>query len=858
VKQNLVLESRGSRLRAFDKMKEPWPEFFLSIAVAVILSGEYLFLGRASWIYDYGASLETLPTYLSLIRSGANFALWQPAIAAGLDRFAFWGNADSPINLGLILFSLFDPWIANGLYTVLQKFCIVFFTALLVRQQLGLSRISAMAAGLLHLAMSFFFLGHMFNSAGLPFLLWALFAAAGQRFWPVWAILVGAIIAPVVSATQGLPRNLVFVVLWFLVAVPRYSLRFLFTVVTATLTTVLLKAPALVAVMANVGFSQRATYSDVDVRFPTEILYTDSDFLWSDITMWSLTQSLPAIFLVFGILLVLQLRMDHDSWLQLRPQALQLLRLVALYLLVDYHAIALARTAVISIFPMATGFNFGHFTMAGASLLNSLVVVLTLRLFFHYAPRLALWQFLFVAGLATVIAWRLVHERVMLTLFLTTAALSFLPLTLLTAWLPSHPSWMPSWHRRMWIAGSGVALLTAFLALWPKLALFQRMTLDDWGFANYSVQAIDEIAASDRQLVRFASVLPLQPAYAYAQGVETADGWANIYSRYYRELWLRLLDPVLTTSASTRQVLNPENRAPQDHYIFIGIGLLTPEDLRGIPLDSRVNLNILSLLNVRYLLSEVPLQSTRLDLVHSSTMPLQYARDHASGRLVGRPNLTESWGPIDWIRKGPEFLKRSRHNKLAGKDVYIYRNKCALPRMFFVRRLHAMDDSLTVLDSLATASARALGTMAWIEAKDAPLTSVALNVGELSLGEIKILTYTPDRIVLGVSNSGDGFMVLSMAWSPYWKAQVGGVARPIVRTDHALMGLSLQRQDRSVVLTYEPPHRTLAVLNGVLQSDRESGYSAGYSELGALPTDEICAENAEGPRVMLAPSPTIK
>jgi hypothetical protein len=834
-----------------DKIKEPWPEFFLSIVVAVILSGEYLFLGRASWIYDYGASLETLPAYLSLIRSGANFALWQPAIAAGLDRFAFWGNADSPINLGLILFSLFDPWIANGLYTVLQKFCIVFFTALLGRQQFGLGRIGAMAAGLVHLALSFFFLGHMFNSAGLPVLLWALFAAAGQPRWPLWAILVGAVTAPLVSATQGLPRNLVFVALWFLVVVPAYSFRFLFTFVIAALTTMLLKAPALVAVMANVGFSQRTAYSDVDVRFPTEILYSDSDFLWSDITMWSITQSLPAIFLVFGMLLVLQLKMDRDSWLQLRPQALQILRLIALYLLVDYHAIALARTAVISILPMATGFNFGHFTMAGASLLNSLVIVLTLRLFVHYAPRLAPWRFLVFAVIATVIAWALVHERVVPILFLTTAALSLLPLTFLMAWGPWPRSWMPFLHRRTWIAGSGVALLTAFLTLWPKLALFQRMTVDDWGFANYSVRAIDEIAASETQLVRFASVLPLQPAYAYAQGVETADGWANIYSRYYRELWLRLLDPVLTTSDFTRQVLNPEKRAPQDHYIFIGIGLLTPEDLRGIPLDRRANLNILSLLNVRYLLSEVPLRSSRLDLVHTSTTPLQYPRDHATGRLVGRQNVTANWGPIHWVLRGQEFLEKSRRDKLAGKDVYVYRNRCTLPRMFFVRRLQAMAGSAAVLDALAAASAQELGTTAWMEAKDAPVTSEPPTFGELSIGEIKIRTYMPDRIALDVTDPDNGFVVLSMAWSPYWKARVDGVTRSIVRTDHALMGLPVQRQDRSVVLTYEPPHRTLAMLNGVFGSDRESGHSSGHIELGALPTDAVCEQKDGAPRVTL-------
>jgi hypothetical protein len=154
-----------------------------------------------------------------------------------------------------------------------------------------------------------------------------------------------------VSASQGLPVILVFIAMWFLIVVPTYSFRFLFTFIVFAVTTVLLKAPTLVAVIANLGFSQRAGYSGVDARFPTQILYTESDFLWSDITMWSLTQSLPAIFLSLGLLLVLQLRLDRDGWLQLRTQALQLLRLIALYLLVDYHAVALLRTVVSSWYP---------------------------------------------------------------------------------------------------------------------------------------------------------------------------------------------------------------------------------------------------------------------------------------------------------------------------------------------------------------------------------------------------------------------------------------------------------------------------------------------------------------------------
>jgi len=133
--------------------------------------------------------------------------------------------------------------------------------------------------------------------------------------------------------------------------------------------------------MANIGFSQRAAYSGVDTRFPTEILYTESDFLWSDVTMWSLTQSLPAIFLPLGLLLMFQLRMDRGGWLQLRAQgaAASSARLRFTFWL-DYHAgRASPNRCHLPDTRRRRGFQFARFTMAGAAFLNSLVVVLTLR-----------------------------------------------------------------------------------------------------------------------------------------------------------------------------------------------------------------------------------------------------------------------------------------------------------------------------------------------------------------------------------------------------------------------------------------------------------------------------------------------
>jgi hypothetical protein len=224
--------------------------------------------------------------------------------------------------------------------------------------------------------------------------------------------------------------------------------------------------------------------------------------------------------------------------------------------------------------------------------------------------------------------------------------------------------------------------------------------------------------------------------------------------------------------------------------------------------------------------------------------PLEYSRDYATGRLVGRPSPTESWTVADWIRNGGDLLRTSGAKKLAGKDVYIYRNNCALPRAFFVHHVHSLEDSASVLNSLASASVHELGASAWVETSaQGPI----LNSGELNVGEIKMIEYTPDRIVLDVQAAGAGFMVLSMAWSPYWKARVNRVVRPIVRTNHALMGLSIQSEDKSVVLEYEPPHRTLAALNGVLPSDWRKGRAGSNVDLGTIPSTAMCPHEF-GPR----------
>src|SRR5260370_33312181 len=96
------------------------------------------------------------------------------------------------------------------------------------------------------------------------------------------------------------------------------------------------------------------------------------------------------------------------------------------------------------------------------------------------------------------------------------------------------------------VAAAVVIGFAALMIVWPKVYLFYPIGVEGWGQYNYEIGAINDLRTRESDPFRVASVLPLQPAYAYAQGLETADGWANLYPAVYRDLWLRGIAPLFS------------------------------------------------------------------------------------------------------------------------------------------------------------------------------------------------------------------------------------------------------------------------------------------------------------------------
>jgi hypothetical protein len=380
-------------------------------------------------------------------------------------------------------------------------------------------------------------------------------------------------------------------------------------------------------------------------------------------------------------------------------------------------------------------------------------------------------------------------------------------------------AWWVAGDRRLvrWIVSTVVGGFVAIMLILPKVHLFYDLGVNDWGEANYRVRAVDALRTQPG-LFRVASVLPLQPAYAYAQGLETVDGWANIYPAVYRDLWLRVLEPLFSEIPFNRQVFGVDSGRAEDNFIFLGtdlvqagVGLLPGEDVyealrNGFDIDRRFRLDLLRLLNVRYLLSEYPLRGTGIRMVHAAdpwpSWPEYRSRNTGLVEGARRPPLIDFGSVQPLVLPLWDYIEASRR-KLRGKDVFVYELADSLSRFRLVDTILVEPNGKAVLDRLSAMDVAALRSTAVLEAADAEAIAARRD---LAGGTVEVTFYHPDRIELGAAVSGEAYLVVANTWSPFWIASVDGRAEKLTRSNHAQFGLALGPGKHQIVLRYRPPY----------------------------------------------------
>ena len=738
-------------------MTEVRARALIALVGAIAFTFESWALGPYSWMYGYGAGLETIPTHLALHQGDRLFSPWAPFLAGGVDRHAFWGNAD-PLNWDTLFFALFSPWLANGAHRFLQYFIAIFFAATLCRRQLHLDARMAALGGIFFACFSYFTYGQLLAMPALPlFLLLVQYSRESKR--GLWLpFVVGLGFSTFTTFTFSVPYFAVLAALWSVLVLRDASARAAMNLGLIVLGLTIGDAPHLLAVFANVGFSHRAGLPPESVDWLVDSLFyrqLQFDYFNQDPFLKQVAWHLPLPILTAVAVILGIARYLHRGPIVL---AETYLRVYTVYFLLSQRWLFVAvQNLLAEWLPWVRGIYMGRFFDVPGS-------------------------FLIACQLALLVA--ILRE------------------------LAGRVKW------RQWALSSSIAAFVALMLIQPKIFLFYRLGVDGWGQLNYQVKSLDRLKGNGAEPFRVASVLPLQPAYAYGQGLETVDGWANIYPGVYRDYWLRVLAPLFREVPGAKQIFDPDSGKPQDQYIFLGADLTHPaagalpgEDparalKEGFDVERRFDLKLLGLLNVKYLLSELPLKGRGIELVHSPAFPprVAFSRDWATGRIINPPSQPHGDGVRAKLRNAFADLVDTIHIKSAGKDVFIYRIADFVPRFRFVEEVRVEPSGQLVLASLVALPSAELSRIAVAEASEFPAQR-RFQAGKLRASHIR-----SNELRFEVSSQADSFLAVGVTWNPYWRAEIDGKPARIVRINHAQMGIEVPAGATTVDLRYAPPY----------------------------------------------------
>lgn len=346
----------------------------------------------------------------------------------------------------------------------------------------------------------------------------------------------------------------------------------------------------------------------------------------------------------------------------------------------------------------------------------------------------------------------------------------------------------------------GITTITALALLLPLISwsdttrkLLHRLSTDNFTvqFQNPALKKLgalgDHATAPFRvgsvgtwpPTVASASGDRIYPAQLHAYGLESVDGYYRLHSARYHQFWRRVIAKSLAVHPEQRE------RTIKWYYLF-----MRPEprfaERATLQANDWFNIELLSLANARFLISQWPLQ-------HPSLAPWHDPREELTqGRAWEEKRLREKV----WMM----LTGSIPHNA-----YYVYENRAALPRLIVPERARLFADGSTLLDAMERATLQELATTLFVERRDFPEWSETFR--PLAQGEARFTRYTPDHLEITATSHGAGWLLITNAHDPYWRVTINGAPGTIRPVDHAFQGIELPAGESRLVLDYHPPYR---------------------------------------------------
>lgn len=700
----------------------------LFLVWTMVIAGFYFGLGTFSYVRIIDNTDSTLSARILLahLLNNGNLGWWNPYLASGDDLLS-----SSHLQWSVLLFVLLPDWLAYGLLMFIQRFIAGYFMFRLLRDSVEVDTAPAVVAGLFfssitnpsspELGFAGFTTYDELALPGLPLIMWLLWFSDRHKAWWSYLIAIGTgILWSLTSIYVFTVFLLPFIGLFFLVVVPIRRLDFWAKCIAFVIAWAVCTMPHLFVAITFASMSHRA------------------DRGGGTLTLRSMLSSS-----VIGLL---------KSQPYVIPFCTGVIGLIAGRRHTLKLGLILTISALIVLF-------FAWYPLFYHILLKHVSIVVSAGVRDRVYVAIPFW----VTVAAGVGIQAIAQDQKMRVTSASTSRVSL---------------------RHALILGMVFMVLVTQMYTQCKLFLGIRHGLSYHCVYEHPVMKQLAHYSQGNEPYRVATIFSgaLQPhtpawhpAYAWAYGYETADGYLNLYPDRYKAFWSKVIAPLKKLdNPNSYYFSNWGNRiylfAPGSSYSI----LPPPPDNTIAPLRY-YDPELLSLANVRYIITPFRLVDT------------------------------------DWVEVIPAYTGTSEDKPYL--PIAIYENQQVLPRFFVAHHLHYSANEEDLLQTLSQASLHDLKTTAYARQKDVPhnTTIDALETQmtdadmDIPQSHVTVGMYSADRIVLNVQTNAAGILVATNKYNPYWKAYIDGVETAIFPVDHAFQGIYCPEAQHEIVLHYEPP-----------------------------------------------------
>ena len=669
------------------------------------LAFEYLAFGPASYIRQHDTAEVNTPFYTALAQLDERrlTGWWDPLAGTGVDALS---NLKGDMPVVEALFRYAPHWSNSGLLLLAQSLLGAIGTFVLLRRRMHVDAAPAILAAAwfvflpwVSLPHSGFSTWHGWYISGFPLTLYALTSCGrlpGGR-GPVTAAAVGAVLALGTPTASGMLVVPVAVVWVFAFAERAHRRAFVLPLVSFALAFIVVKTPAIMALLSSVPVSHRVVRSAGALHQSAVLDVWPAR--WDDVR---------AIVVAHSVLIVVALSGLVVAGFRNRTLNLAIGGMTALI------GLSVAAPLLQAVFALA-GESFRTYQIDRVN---------------RFFP--------FVAAVASALSLQqLRHATRPFAGAVRTGAW-----TAMLAGLVAASVWMNAGREARRIAGNRY---DAFF----EEPILRRLAAEQREGMPFRVATFAD---------RNAGAHGRHAAFAWAYGLETADMYVTTYPLRYHQFWSRVIAPVRDRRPDIRAYFDTWGSMV---YLFNpAVPLFGPATTTGLPPLNGFpfNLALLSLANVRYVLSAVPIKDERLTL---------------------RPD---------------------------SRGVLVYENSAVLPRFFVARRARAFATEDELLAALAQASVAELRSTAFIAGASAEEGNGESPTVTGAEATVRVRDYAADTIQLDVVTPAAGILVITNSFSEFWRATIDGTPAPVFPVDHAFQGIAVQGGAHGVELRYRPPY----------------------------------------------------